>query len=74
MEGLLMARNDVETYRVPGGWANRLQGTFTDQDDAAEVGRAIARYLRVEHFTRAKSGRWRLRDTFTGHDPRRSKG
>ena len=74
--GGTMARNDVETYRTATGrYANRLQGTYATQDEAAAVGRAVAERLRSEHFIRSLLGRWRARNTYPrSRDPRRSKG
>lgn len=63
--------DDIETYRVKGGWANRVHGTYTTQAEAAEAGQRIARTLGAEWFLRARNGRWRLRNTY-GHDPRQA--
>jgi hypothetical protein len=66
---------DVETVRIRGQWVNVIHGGYDTQLEAAEEGKRIARLLGVEWFLRARSGRWRLRNTYPRRrDPRRSRG
>lgn len=67
-----MPRGDIITQKHKGRWINVVQGSYSTQEEAAAQGRVIARRLGVEWFLRARSGRWRIRNTY-GHDPRRTK-
>ena len=80
-----MAMNDIETFYCKDAkpfrrWCVQVQGTgevlgvYPRRDIAREVGKAIAKERRVEWFMKNRRGEWIERNTYTGHDPWRSKG
>lgn len=75
-----MPANDVEVVYVNGVWVVRRQvshtvaGQYRLKSVAVTVARAVARMLGVEVIVKKRDGRIGWRNTYTGHDPRRSKG
>jgi hypothetical protein len=75
-----MPDGDIETYYEDGKWKNRVEGgqrassTYETKADAQTDGRRMAKDREVEHIIRNKDGEIGQRNTYTGHDPRTTKG
>lgn len=74
-----MPKGDVETYWQDGEWHNRVEGTEQvlsserTKAEAVDIGRDIARELRVEHIIKSQDGRIATRNSY-GDDPRTIRG
>jgi Uncharacterized protein conserved in bacteria (DUF2188) len=75
-----MAKGDIHVVPSDTGWRVEAEGnsratsTHKTQREAREHGRVIARRDKVELLVHGRTGRIRERSTYTGRDPRRSKG
>ena len=75
-----MAKGNIHTVPHGDGWANKVEGnervsnTAPTQAAAADRGRDMARERKVEHLVHRRDGTIGKRNTYTGHDPRRTKG
>jgi Uncharacterized protein conserved in bacteria (DUF2188) len=69
-----MSNGDVETYYENQQWHNRVEGTTQvlssddTREEAVDIGRDIARELRVQHLIRNESGRITVRRSYA-RDP-----
>lgn len=79
--GQKMAKGDIHTVPHGDGWANRAEGskrvsnTAPTKEEAASVGREMARDRGVEQLIHNQNGRIAQRNTYPrSRDPRRSKG
>lgn len=66
-------KGDIETVKHGEAWINRLQGSYTTQAEAAAVGIAAAKILKVEWVQRSLDGTISKRNSY-GNDPRDVKG
>ncbi|MHA7261589.1 DUF2188 domain-containing protein [Arthrobacter sp. TMN-37] len=75
-----MPKGDIETFHDVGLWMNRRQavddkpwGLATTKEEAAAVGRSVARAEKVEHIIRNIDGTIGERNSY-GNDPSSIRG
>jgi len=75
-----MATGDIHVVPSENGWrveaegSDRARSTHNTQAEARSAARDLARKNKVELLVHGRNGQVRERNTYTGHDPRRSKG